>query len=101
MQRLADGRRYRLQVAKSGMPPIMWGVLIAGGGLTVLFTYLFEVENAKAQILMTSLVTLALSLNIVLVVLLSNPYKGHVSLSSAPFSYDLQVIGDLLKLRPD
>lgn len=101
MQDLSDGRRYRLQKAKAGLPDIMWGVLIAGGVLTVLFTYLFEVEDAKAQIFMTALVALSLSLNVLLVALFSNPYKGYMRISVYPFKYDRLVMSDLLRERPD
>jgi len=101
MQDLSDGRRYRLQKAKAGLPGIMWGVLIAGGVLTVLFTYLFEVEDAKAQIFMTALVALALSLNVLLVALFSNPYKGYMRISAYPFKYDRKVMDELSKIRPD
>jgi len=101
MQNLTDGRRYRLQLYRSAMPPVMWGVLITGGVLTILFTYLFEVEDAKAQILMTALVALALSLNVLLVALFSNPYKGLMRISNYPFVYDRRVMLELLELRPD
>lgn len=95
MEEFADGRRYRLIVSQQGLPAVMWGVLIAGGVLTVLFTYLFEVEDAKAQVFMTALVTLALSLNLLLVALFNNPYKGYMRISSRPFLYDLKVMNEL------
>ncbi|HEY9713793.1 MAG TPA: hypothetical protein V6C72_10000 [Chroococcales cyanobacterium] len=101
MQRLADGRRYRLQVSKNGMSHVLWGVLLGGGVLTVLFTYMFEVEEVKSHMIMTALVSLALSLNVLLVALFSNPYQGYMRITSIPFKYDLRVIDDLVKLRPD
>ncbi len=101
MQKLSDGRRYRMQIARSAMPPVMWGVLIAGASLTVFFTYLFEVENTKAQVLMTALVALSLALNILLVALFNNPYKGYMRIQSYPFEYDRRVMNDLLKIRAD
>ncbi|MBS2000112.1 MAG: DUF4239 domain-containing protein [Candidatus Obscuribacterales bacterium] len=101
IEELADGRRYRLQVAHAGLPSVLWGVLIAGGALTVLFTYFFEVEDAWAQILMTALVSLALSLNVLLVALFNNPYKGFLRISSYSFKYDLKVTKELLQERPD
>lgn len=101
MQNFADGRRYRLQITRAPMPAVMWFVLIAGGVLTILFTYLFEVEDVRAQALMTSLVALALSLNVLLVALFSNPYKGYMRITSYSFEYDLKVMQELLKMRPD
>lgn len=101
LQQLADGRRYRLQVSNAGLPNVLWAVLIAGGALTVLFTYMFEVEDARAQILMTALVSLALSLNVLLVALFNNPYKGFLRIPSYSFEYDLKITRELLHDRPD
>jgi cytochrome c biogenesis protein CcdA len=100
-QTLTDARRYRLQVSKVGMPAVLWIVLVAGGVLTILFTYLFEVEEQKSHIVMTSLVVLALSLNFLLVALFSNPYKGHMRIAATPFLYDQKVMVELLRERPD
>ncbi|MBS1996098.1 MAG: DUF4239 domain-containing protein [Cyanobacteria bacterium SZAS LIN-2] len=100
-QTMTDSRRYRLQMSKTGMPAVLWAVLIAGGILTVVFTYLFEVEEQKSHIIMTALVVLALSLNFLLVALFSNPYKGHMRLPATPFEYDQRVMLNLLKERPD
>jgi hypothetical protein len=101
MQNLTDGRRYRLQRSRTGLPNVLWGVLIAGGTLTVLFTYLFEVEDARAHVTMTALVALALSLNLLLIALFNNPYKGHLKISNYPFQYDQVVIVHLLQTHPD
>ncbi len=101
MQKLSDGRRYRMQISKAALPPVMWGVLIAGAALTVFFTYLFEVENTKAQVLMTALVALSLALNILLVALFNNPYKGYMRIQAYPFEYDRRVMHELLEIRAD
>lgn len=101
MQKLSDGRRYRMQISKTSLPAVMWGVLIAGAALTVFFTYLFEVENTKAQVLMTALVALSLALNILLVALFNNPYKGYMRIQSYPFEYDRRVMKQLLEIRAD
>ncbi|MBX9950729.1 MAG: DUF4239 domain-containing protein [Candidatus Obscuribacterales bacterium] len=101
MQKLSDGRRYRMQISKTSLPPVMWGVLIAGATLTVFFTYLFEVENTKAQVLMTALVALSLALNILLVALFNNPYKGYMRIQAYQFEYDRKVMSELLKIRAD
>ncbi len=101
MQKLSDGRRYRMQTAKTHLPAVMLGVLIAGASLTVFFTYLFEVENPRAQVLMTALVALSLALNILLVALFNNPYKGYMRIQSYPFEYDRRVMKELLGIRAD
>jgi Protein of unknown function (DUF4239) len=42
-------RRTRVFDSQSAMPPPLWGVLIAGGLITVGFTYFFAVSNFRAR----------------------------------------------------
>ncbi|HEY9682242.1 MAG TPA: hypothetical protein V6C89_16345 [Drouetiella sp.] len=94
---LADARRYRVVSTRGGISQILWGVLIAGGICTVLFTYFFGVENAVAHIAMTVLVSLCLSLNVMLVVLFSNPYRGDLKVHPEGFLYDQKMIKTMIK----
>jgi len=98
---LADARRFRVVSTRGGISQILWGVLIAGGICTVLFTYFFGVENAYAHVAMTALVALCLSLNVMLVVLFSNPYRGDLRIQPDGFRYDQKMIHALLKERAD
>ncbi|MBS1956539.1 MAG: DUF4239 domain-containing protein [Cyanobacteria bacterium SZAS-4] len=98
---LADARRFRVVSTRGGISEILWGVLIVGGICTVLFTYFFGVENAIAHIAMTALVSLCLSLNVMLVVLFSNPYRGDLKIQPDGFRYDQRMIQTLLKERAE
>ena len=42
-------------VENEGCPPLVWGVLIGGGAVTVLFTYFFGLKNETAHLMMTAL----------------------------------------------
>lgn len=98
---LADARRFRVVSTRGGISEILWGVLIVGGICTVLFTYFFGVENAIAHTAMTALVSLCLSLNVMLVVLFSNPYRGDLKIQPDGFRYDQRMIRTLQKERAD
>jgi hypothetical protein len=74
-----------------GIAPIMWAVLITGGIFTVLFTYFFGVTNVKAQILMTVLVSITLSLNVFLVYLFGSPFSGDMAVPPDAFRLDQKV----------
>jgi hypothetical protein len=63
-------------------------VLFAGGLTTVAFTYFFVVENLKVQVLMTSLVTIAICLNLFLLASYDDPFSGDVMVKPTPFEYD-------------
>src|SRR4051794_30746532 len=49
---LQSQREDRLNSADSTLPPALWWVLLAGGVITVGFTYFFGVRNVAAHILM-------------------------------------------------
>lgn len=93
---LADARRFRVVSTHGGISPVLWGVLIAGGVCTVLFTYFFGVKNVYAHVAMTALVSLCLSLNVMLVALFSNPYKGDLKVQPDGFRYDRKMIDAVL-----
>lgn len=89
---LADSRRFRVVTTRGGVSPVLWGVLIVGGISTVAFTYFFGVKNVRAQVIMTALVSLCLSLNVLLVALFSNPYKGDIKIRPDGFRYDKKMM---------
>ena len=96
---LADARRFRVVSTRGGISHVLWGVLIVGGICTVLFTYFFGVENAYAHIAMMALLSLCLSLNVMLVVLFSNPYRGDLKIEPDGFRYDQKIMQTMLKER--
>jgi hypothetical protein len=100
LSQLADSRRYRIISCTSTISPVLWGVLVAGGVLTVLFTYFFGLQNLRSQIIMTSMLSVCLSLNVLLVVLYSNPYKGDLQVQPSGFKYDEQAFQEQMDEEP-
>jgi hypothetical protein len=98
---MADNRRIRLINSKHGVAPIMWVVLIMGGIFTVVFTYFFGVKNVGAQILMTVLVSVTLSLNIFLVSLFGYPFSGDLAVAPEAFKLDQQIFERFLRETAD
>lgn len=86
---LGDARHTRLLDAKPSFVPIIWTVLIVGAFVLVIFTYFFGVENMAVQVLMTALVTVVLSLNMIVIALFGTPYSGDVKVSANPFADDV------------
>jgi len=85
---LGDCRRMRIGAEHNGLPLVLWVVLLAGGLATIAFSYFFIVENFKLQVLMTSLVTVAICLNLFLLASYDDPFSGDVMVKSTPFEYD-------------
>lgn len=85
---LSDSRRYRMVTGSSGLSPVLWTVLVGGGFLTIVFTYFFGVQSLRAQMLMTGIVVMALALNVLLVLLFGNPYRGQLKIEPRGFKFD-------------
>ena len=96
-----DNRRARTNIAQFGVPAVEWFVLILGGVVTVVFTYFFGIESLGAQILMTSMVSLLISLNVYLVVLFGAPFSGDLQVSSEALKLDQKIFENHLGMRND
>jgi hypothetical protein len=99
MDEFGDCRRERLITARTRISPVLWAVLIVGGVSTTVFTYFFGIVSLKAQALMTVLVSVTLSLNILLVALYSTPYQGDFSIKPLAFDLNLSMFDSLVKQR--
>jgi uncharacterized protein DUF4239 len=82
---LNDNRRLREMEAGSGLPPVMWVLLIGGAIVSIVFTYFFSTPNPKAQYAMTSLYVASIVFVLVLVGLLDFPFAGDVHVSAEGF----------------
>ncbi len=88
---MTQNRRTRIVSASHGVNPLLWTVLIVGAIFTVMFTYFFGVRNLRAQILMTVLVSLTLSLNVLLVFIFGNPFAGDFAIQPDSFKLDRMI----------
>jgi hypothetical protein len=81
IQGINDERRLRLLASRVEIPRLIWGVLIGGGVVTVLFTYFFGLKNFRAQIAMTALYVVSIGFVLFLIASIDHPYRGSVSIS--------------------
>jgi len=78
-------RRQRIMDSRTGIEPLLWFVLIGGALATISFTFLFGVENIKAQIVMVAILSVLISLILFTIMELDFPFTGSVSISPRPF----------------
>jgi len=89
MVTLADNHRMRVEALHNGLPVVLWVVLVIGGVATIVFTYFFSAHRLKIQLIMVSLVSLVICLNIFLLASYDDPFSGDVKVSPAAFETDL------------
>jgi hypothetical protein len=82
---LGDNRETRLNASSRSGDAIIWTVLIGGGTVLVLFSYLFSATKFVVQLLTTTLITVILALNLTIVAMYGYPFSGDVHVSCAPF----------------
>jgi predicted lipid-binding transport protein (Tim44 family) len=90
MDELSDHRRQRIVQSDEGMLGIMWGVLIGGAILTVLFPCLFGVENGLVHSLIICTLAMTLGLLLYLVYDLNHPFQGDVHVQPDGFTLVLE-----------
>lgn len=80
-----NARRYRIVTAAQGVPGLEWLVLVAGGVITVVFTYFFKLDHLRIQVVMTGMVATIISLNLYMVLMFGYPYSGGVKVGCDSF----------------
>ena len=99
LQDLNDARRMRLVSAREGIPYLIWGVLIGGGAVTVLFTYFFGLKNFRAQMAMTALYVTSIGFVLFLIASIAHPFSGAVSVRPEAMELVIQRIEALEAAR--
>ena len=82
---LDEGRALRLQEVREGIPSILWVVLVLGGVVTVLFTYLLGISSEGLHAIMIAAYTVVLALILYAVWTLDYPFDGLVQISPDAF----------------
>jgi hypothetical protein len=85
MARLADARRARLGKSASGIPTLLWILLLGGGLVMILFTYFFGIRNLRAQVLMTAALASQIAFVLFLVAAIDRPFDGLMQIDTGPF----------------
>ena len=85
LNELADRRRDRLLSAHSGIPGVMWAVLIGAGVVTIGFTLFFGTRNARAQGLMTAGLSITIGLVLLSIATLEHPFTGMTRVTPEAF----------------
>jgi hypothetical protein len=84
---LQSHREDRLDSASSTLPGQLWWVLLAGGVITIGFTYFFGVRNLGAQILMVASLAGMISLTLFLILSLDLPFSGDLAVPPSAMTH--------------
>lgn len=91
MENLGNNRRLRVEALHAGLPTQLWVVLLIGGAATIVFTYFFAADNVKIQIIMVSMVSLVICLNLFLLASYDDPFNGDVRVTPSAFETQIRL----------
>jgi hypothetical protein len=81
VRELAAARRLRLVEANAHIPLILWVILLAGGVITVGFTYLFGLTNSRVHTLMVVALTAVITSILFTIYTLEHRFSGDTGLT--------------------
>jgi hypothetical protein len=82
---MTEHRRVRELQSESGLPGILWTVLLLGGAITTLSSCLFGTANFKLHCVQVISLTLLLSLALVAIADIDRPFQGAVRVTPLGF----------------
>lgn len=78
-------RRLRLDAVSTGLPGVMWGVVVIGGFIGLSSAFSFKVEDARLHSILVALLAIFMGLIIFMILALDRPFRGELGLSPAPY----------------
>lgn len=87
---LSDGHRQRIIFSQGRLSGIIWFILIAGGLLTVGFSFFFGLKNLGRQAFMTAFFAGIILLNLFVIAALDEPFAGPGKVEPATMRFVIQ-----------
>jgi hypothetical protein len=89
---LGEWRRSRIFESRNNIPGIIWGVLLFGGVMTVVYTFFFRTRKLAAQLLMSSGLTVLNTVILYMIYILDHPYVGYTRVGYESLEYVLTLV---------
>jgi hypothetical protein len=92
LDNLTQYRRLRIFAGNNTVPPVIWFVLLVGGGITVSYAFFFGMKNIKAQYMITAALTVTITLILFLIYVLDHPFTGTSKISAEPLKQVMEIV---------
>jgi len=84
---MIQARRMRLDAVGTGLPGVMWAVIVFGAIIGLVATFFFKVEDARLHGVLVTLLAAFMGLVIFMILALDQPFRGDLGIG--PQSYQL------------
>ena len=82
---MIEARSLRLDAVDTGLPRVMWVVIVAGALLSLSSTFFFKVEHTHLQAIQVLLLATFIGLVIFMILALDRPFRGELGLPPEPY----------------
>jgi hypothetical protein len=93
---MIKARRSRLDAVDTGLPAVMWAVLVLGAFIALTASFFFKVEDVRLHGIQVLLLAAFIGLNIFVILALDRPFRGDLGLSPNPYQL---VYDQLMKVK--
>jgi hypothetical protein len=80
---LVETRRSRINSTHTGLPAVLWTLVVIGGLVCIVVSWFFDVKSFAMHVAMTILLSGLLGLMIYLIGTMDNPFRGKISVTPA------------------
>lgn len=94
---LIQARRMRLDAVGTGLPKVMWGVVIFGAFIGLSAAFFFKVDDARLHLIEVLLLAVFIGLVIFMILSLDRPFRGDLGIPADPYQL---VYDQLMKSNP-
>ncbi len=82
---MIEARRQRLDAVLTGLPGMLWCVIVIGAMVSLSSTFFFQVEDARLQRIQVILLALLIGQVIFMIFALDRPFRGDLGLRPDPY----------------
>jgi Protein of unknown function (DUF4239) len=82
---MIEARRLRLDAVLTGLPGVLWCVIVVGALVSLSSTFFFQVEDARLQRIQVVLLAVFIGLLIFIIFTLDRPFRGDLGLQPDPY----------------
>ena len=95
--RLIESRRMRLDAVGTGLPGVMWAVVVIGAFIGLSASFFFKVVDARLHLIEVLLLAVFIGLVMFMIVALDRPFRGDLGIRADPYQL---VYDQLMKSNP-
>jgi hypothetical protein len=84
---LIQARRIRLDAASTGLPTVMWIVIVFGAVISLGSAFFFKVEDARLHLTQVTLLAMFIGLVIFMIFALDRPFRGDLAMKPEAYQH--------------